>query len=77
MTALIVWSAKTDANYAGECNNSDLDHKNKAAICATSGPVLSIIILIIQTINAVYFTLIYYNRGESIEIEYPELKTNT
>ena len=77
MIALIVWSVKTEAHYIGTCDNTDLDHKDRADICATAGPVLSIIILIIQTIIAAYFTIIYYKRGESVEIEYPALKVDS
>jgi len=46
-----------------DCENDELAADEKADICVTSGPVISVVQLLIQIFLAVYFSLIYYKRG--------------
>ena len=48
----------------GECENEDMDTTDQLDVCISVGPVLMFIQLLLQIVLAVYFTIIYYKRGD-------------
>ena len=64
LVAIASWAVMSEVEFKmDDCENDELAADEKADICVTSGPVISVVQLLIQIFLAVYFSLIYYKRG--------------
>jgi len=62
----------------GDCDNEDIDADEKLDVCIKSGPIVTIFQLILQVIFAIYFSIIYYMRGQTRRAKkYDTTITNT
>jgi hypothetical protein len=67
LVAIIVWKVITEAKFEDkdECDNKNFDDDEILEVCTTTGPYIAIAQLFVQFVGAVYFTFVYYKRGET------------
>ena len=64
LVTIASWSIFSEVKFEmDDCSNEDVDSDEALDICIRTGPVHSIIQLLMQVAVGCYFSLIYYNRG--------------
>jgi hypothetical protein len=67
LLGICLWFGISEARFDGSCDNDDIEAGDRLDLCATDGPILAIVQVIVQLIAALWFTLVYFRREIKIE----------